>query len=137
MAGNKRTDQPDERYEYDAEGDVLDVYFGAKRRAWTVEITDNITVSIDRQTGRAVSLSFLDFAELVRPTSLGPRSFPLTGLADLPLAERELVIRVLTTPPVSVWLDFSTVQTLPDSPFAVTHLETPPPGIWELVPAAG
>jgi len=48
-----------------------------------------------------VSLSFLDFSELSRPTPLGLRSFPLTGLADLPHIERELVMHALTTPPVN------------------------------------
>jgi hypothetical protein len=90
-------------------------------------------LSVDRQTERAVALSFLDFTELIRPTPLGPRSFPLIGLADLPLAERDLVVKILTTPPVNTWLDISAVQSLPDSPFAVTHLEAAPPQVLSLV----
>ena len=125
-----------ENHAYDAESDVLDVYFDAIRPAWTIEITDNIMLSIDRQTGQAVALSFMDFTQLIRPTLLGPQSFPLTGLADLPLAERNLVIQVLTTPPVSEWLDISMVQHLPDSPFAVAHLEKPPPGVLDLISVA-
>ena len=130
------TEQLLEQYEYDEQGDVLDVYFGEKRPAWTIELTGNIMVSIDRQTGQAVALSFLDFTELIRPTPLGARSFPLTGLADLPLVERDLVVKALTTPPINAWLDVSTVQTLPDSPFAVTHLQTPPPEVLSLVSVA-
>ncbi len=72
-----------------------------------------------QRNGRAV----LDFKELIRSTPYGPRSFPLTGLADLPQAECELVIQALTTPPVNAWLDVSVVQTMPDSPFVVTHVE--------------
>jgi hypothetical protein len=128
--------RPTEQYEYDEEGDVLDVYFGEKRPAWTIELTDNIMLSIDRQTKKAVTLSFLDFTELIRPTPFGPRSFPLTGLADLPLDERDLVVKVLTTPPVNAWLDISAVQSLPDSPFAVTHLEKAPPQVLNLVTAS-
>ncbi|MBU4225344.1 MAG: DUF2283 domain-containing protein [Chloroflexi bacterium] len=120
-------DKVKELYEYDETGDVLDVYFGEKRAAWTIELTDNITISIDRPARKAVSLSFMDFSELIRPTAWGPRSFPLTGLADLPAAEREMVIDILTSPPVNAWLDVSAVQALPDSPFAVTHLHLPPP----------
>lgn len=120
-------------YKYDEIGDVLDVYFGEKRPAWTIELTNNIMISIDRQTEQVLALSFLDFTELIRPTPLGPRSFPLTGLADLPLAERDLVVKILTTPPVNAWLDLSAVQTLPDSPFAVTHLEMPPAEILSLI----
>ena len=60
----------------------------------------------------------------------------MTGLADLPLAERDLVVKALTTPPINAWLDVSAVQTLPDSPFAVTHLQTPPPEVLSLVSVA-
>ncbi len=130
------TEQLSELYEYDPEGDVLDVYFGEKRPAWTIELTDNIALSVDREAGRAVGLSFLDFTELIRPTPLGPRSFPITGLADLPLTERDLVMKILTASPVNAWLDVSTVQALPDSPFAVTHLESPPPDVSKLVSVA-
>lgn len=112
-----------EQLDYDRESDVLDVYFGDKRRAWTIELTENITIGIDRQAESVVSLTFLDFSRLARPTVSGPRSFPITGLAELPDRERELVLRLITSPPVSRWLDVSTVETLPDSPFAVAHLE--------------
>jgi len=114
-----------ERFDYDREGDVLDVYFGDKRRAWTIELTENITVGIDRQAETVLSLSFLDFSRLARPTASGPRSFPITGLAEIPDRERELVLRLITSLPVTRWLDVSTVETLPDSPFAVAHLEAP------------
>lgn len=113
-----------EYYEYDEKSDLLDVYFGEKRPAWTIELTDHILCSLDRETGQVVALSFLDFTELIRPTPFGLRSFPLTGLADLPQVERELVMQALTTPPVNKWLDVSVVQTMPDSPFIVTHVES-------------
>ena len=104
---------------------MLDVHFGDKRRVWTIELTENITIGIDRQAETALSLSFLDFFRLARRTASGPRSFPITGLAELPDSERELVLRLITSPPVNRWLDVSTVETLPDSPFAVAHLEAP------------
>lgn len=115
-----------EYYEYDAEGDVLDVYFSEKRPAWTIELTPNIMLSIDRALRHAVALTLLDYTELIRPTDWGLRSFPITGLADLPVTERNLVIEILNSPPVNHWLDVSDAQTLPDSPFAVTHVKLPP-----------
>lgn len=124
------SDRSSERWVYDEEGDVLDVYFdgfAGERPVWTLELTDNITISIDRGTRRVLALGFLDFTRLVQRTPSGPRSFPITGLDDLPLAERDLVLEVLGREPVSHWLDVSTVEQLPDSPFAVTHL-TPLPG---------
>ncbi len=125
-----------EHCEYDKESDLLDVYFGEKRAAWTIELTDHIVLSLDREAGQVVSLSFLDFTELSRPTPLGLRSFPLTELADLPHLERELVMHSLTTPPVNRWLDVSVVQTMPDSPFIVTHIEPSISQTLDFIPAA-
>ena len=113
-------------YEYDEIGDVLDIYFGENRRAWTIELTENIMISIDRQIEEAVSLTLLDFTELIRPTSVGLRSFPLTGLDTLPANERDLVIKVLTTPPVSDLLDVSSVLSPPASLLPIMHLERRP-----------
>lgn len=128
-----------ERYEYDEEGDVLDVYFTDAQFAqrppvWTIELTPNIMISIDRAARQAVQLTLLDYSVLVRITDGGPISFPITGLADLPKAERQLVLTILTAPPVNRWLDISTVQLLPDSPFTVTHLEPPPQALKAVVP---
>jgi hypothetical protein len=125
-----------EHYEYDRESDLLDVYFEEKRAAWTIELTDHILLSLDRETGHVVSLSFLDFTELSRPTPLGLRSFPLTGLADLPQVERDLVMHAITTPPVNKWLDVSVVQTMPDSPFIVMHVEPSISQTLDFIPAA-
>lgn len=125
-----------ERYEYDEEADVLDVYFEEPRPVWTIELTPNILISIDRSARSAVRLTLLDYSELIRPTEWGPRSFPLTGVAQLPEQEKRLVLSLLHAPPVSRWLDVSSVQLMPDSPFAVTHLETPPPSVAKLMALA-
>ena len=123
-----------EWYEYDEESDVLEIYFDERRPAWTIELTPNIMVSIDRTAQRPVQLTLLDYVELVRLTDDGPQSFPITGLASLPAAERRLVMQLLMAPPLNRWLDVSTVQSLPDSPFTVTHLEPPPQALRALVP---
>ena len=116
-----------EWYEYDEESDVLEVYFTEKRRAWTIELTSNIMISVDRDSEQVIGLIFLDYSELIRPVLWGVRNFPITGLADLPSDERLLVSRLLKTKAVQRWLDLSTVENLPDSPFTVTHLQPPPP----------
>ncbi len=134
MNGEKQTEKTQaEWYEYDEVGDVLDVYFGEKRPAWTIEITSNILLSVDRAAKQPVQLTFMDYTELIRPTIWGMRSFPITGLSELPLGERDLVIQILNSPPIKQWLDVSDVQSLPDSPFAVTHLEPPPQKLADLV----
>jgi len=126
-----------EWYEYDREGDVLDVYFDEKRPAWTIELTPNILISIDRTTRRAIRLTLMDYTELIRPSDWGVRSFPITGLADLPLPERDLVVAILNSAPVNRWLDVSAVQMLPDSPFAVMHLAPPLPELHALATTPG
>ncbi|MEZ4714010.1 MAG: DUF2283 domain-containing protein [Caldilineaceae bacterium] len=128
-----------EQFEYDEEGDVLDVYFTEghftqRPPVWTIELTPNIMISIDRLARQAVQLTLMDYSVLVRMTDGGPISFPITGLADLPKSERQLVLELLTTAPVNQWLDISTVHLLPDSPFTVTHLEPPPPSLKALTP---
>ncbi len=125
-----------EWYEYDEEGDVLDVYFTKKQRTWTIELTPNIMIAIDRGKKEAVRLTFMDYTELIRRTPWGARSFPITGLANLPLPERDLVLTVLNSSLVGQWLDISSVQNLPDSPFAVAHLEAPPSKVRSLMPLA-
>lgn len=128
------------QYEYDQEGDVLDVYFTdtqfiQRHPVWTIELTPNIMISIDRSAHQPVQLTLIDYSLLTRLEDGGPHSFPITCLADLPKAERQLVLTLLNSPPVNRWLDISTVQLLPDSPFTVTHLEPPPQALKELVPA--
>ncbi len=118
MTDNDRTI----RYEYDPEADVLDIYFAENRRAWTIELTDNILLGIDKATRQPISLTLLDFTVLTKPAGAGPQSFPLTGLGSLPSQEKELVVRVLTTPPVSDFLDVSSVVLPATLPLPITHL---------------
>lgn len=123
-----------EWYEYDEASDVLDVHFVAERRpAWTIELTPNVMISIDRVRQQVVGLTFLGYTALIEPTLWGPRSFPITGLANLPFEERDLVFAVLNYPSVQAWLDVSVVENLPDSPFTVAHLESPPPQILSML----
>ena len=91
-------------------------------------------ISIDRSARQSVQLTLIDYSVLTRSTTSGPHSFPITGLADLPTDQRQLVLAILTSSPVNRWLDISTVQLLPDSPLPVTHLEPPPPSLKELMP---
>jgi hypothetical protein len=48
-----------------------------------------------------------DYSVLTQATELGPRSFPLTGLSDLSADLRQLVLEVITRPPVSEILRLS------------------------------
>ena len=125
-----------ETYDYDAEADVLEVDFGPRRPAWTVELTDNILLSIDRATEQPVSLTLLDYSVMIRPGPFGSLSFPLQRLDALPALERDLVLHSLTHPPVSTWLSLSSVELLPTSPLPVVHVAYVPPDLKHLLPVA-
>ena len=71
-------------YSYNKEGDILYISFAPGERATNaVELNENILLRFNRAEQRAVGLTLMDFSILIERTTMGPRSFPLTGLADL------------------------------------------------------
>jgi len=55
-------------------------------------------------TKRALSLLLLHFSILSEQTEYGPRSFPLDKVEQLPEVMKELVLRLITSLPVSQFL---------------------------------
>ena len=95
-------EKPPYTYNYDKEADVLYISFSPGEKATTaVELNDNILLRLNRSERRAVGLTLMDFSILVELTKLGPRSFPLTGLNEIEPQWREVVIEVITSPPVN------------------------------------
>jgi hypothetical protein len=68
----------------------------------------------------------MDFSVLIQPTALGPRSFPLTGLADLEEDWQEMVIEIITSPPVNQVLKVSTYSPSIADTIPITSVERPP-----------
>jgi uncharacterized protein YuzE len=93
------------RYDADADGMVLS--FGDSRSATGIELNENILLRIDRTAGVAVGLTIFNFSVLAQPTEMGPRSVPLTGLADLAPELREMALSILQRSPVSDHLKLS------------------------------
>lgn len=114
-------------YTYDKDVDILYISFSPGEKATTaVELNDNILLRLNREERRAVGLTLMDFSVLIQRAELGPRSFPLTGLADLEEDWQEMVIEIITSPPVNEILKVSTytpsvVETIP-----ITSVERPP-----------
>lgn len=109
---------------YEAESDELNVYFGENRKATGIQLADHILLRLDRAEGKAVSLSFIDFSLLVRPTTFGPANFRLDGLDDLPDDLREMTLQIITTPPVSHFLKVGAFYTsLYQSPVPISFVE--------------
>ncbi len=117
---------------YEEVGDILEIVFDDVEATCAVELTDNIVLRFHREQGRAAGLTILDFSILTSPAELGVRSFPLTGLDDLPEELREMVVCIITTPPVNQFLKVTTFYASPADRVPLTYVESP----GELVMAA-
>ena len=105
-------------FNYDEMSDTLYVSFAPGEKATGIELNDHILLRINKKERRAIGLTFLGYSLLAQRTEVGPRSFPLTGLAELSEELREMVLDILQRPPVSHLLFLSTytpsiVETIP------------------------
>ena len=100
------------RIEYDREGDMLEIFF-AEGAGRGLELADEIVLRYDVQTGLPLSLIFLSFSQLMKPTEYGPESFQLHGIKRLPSSEREKVMHILTSAPVNRYLRLSALSLTP------------------------
>lgn len=114
------------RLVYDEEADILEIFFGANEPATGVELTDHIVLRVNRETRRAVSLLLLNFSILTERTEYGPRSFPLDKLNDLPEDLQELVLRLITSLPVSQFLKTAHFQASPTEQVPSAYVEIQP-----------
>ena len=114
-------------YNYDKDADVLYISFAPGEKATTaVELNDNILLRFNRTEKRAIGLTLMDFSVLVQLTKLGPRSFPLSGLDELEPEWQEVVIALLTSPPVNQVLKVSTYTPSLANEIPVASVEKPP-----------
>ncbi len=120
-------------YNYDQEMDILYISFAPGERATTaVELNDNVLLRLNQDERRAIGLTLMDFSVLAQSTKFGPRNFPLTGLADLEEEWQEMVMEIITRPPVSLVLKVSAYVPSPLETIPITTVERPAP---EWVPA--
>ena len=103
---------------YDETSDTLYISFEPGKKASGVELNDHFLLRIDEEARTAVGLTVFEYSLAAQETDLGPRSFPLTGLAQLSSDRRQLVVDLLLHPPVSDILSVSSytpsaVETVP------------------------
>ncbi len=110
---------------YEEMGDILEIVFDNVEATCAIELTDNIVLRFHREQGRAAGLTILDFSILASPTEFGVRSFALTGLNDLPQELREMIARIITTPPVNQFLKVTTFYASPAKQVPLTYVEGP------------
>ena len=94
-------------FNYDEISDTLYISFKPGEKATGIELNDHILLRIDKNKRKAIGLTFFEYSLLAQKTEIGPRSFPLTGLALLSDEVREIVIEILLGPPVSDILSLS------------------------------
>ncbi|MFN8487716.1 MAG: DUF2283 domain-containing protein [Caldilineaceae bacterium] len=94
--------------EYDQDGDMLEIFFQKGPATSAIELADPMILRFDREAGVAVSLSILTFSKVIEQTELGPRNFQLYGLDALPDTLRQMVSKIITSPPVNTFLKVST-----------------------------
>jgi uncharacterized protein YuzE len=105
-------------FNYDEISDTLYVSFEPGAKATGVELNDHILLRINKSERKAIGLTFFEYSLLAQRTEIGPRSFPLTGLAKLSDELREIVFDIVSRPPVSDILSLSAytpsfVETIP------------------------
>jgi len=112
-------------YFYDEEADILYVSFYPGEKGMGVELNSNILLRLDKDKEKALGLTFFDFSILIQKTDLGPRSFPLTGLAEISEELKEIVIKIITTPPVTDFLKIMTYCPSIAEAIPITYVEKP------------
>jgi uncharacterized protein YuzE len=114
-------------YSYDKEVDVLYISFApGETPTAAVELHDNILLRFNLAEKRAIGLTLMDFSVLVQMTQLGPRSFPLSGLKDLEPDWQEIVIEIITKPPVNQILRVSSYMPSMAEEVPIISVEKPP-----------
>ena len=124
------------QYDYDQDVDILYISFAPGEKATAaVEINDNILLRFNLEERRAVGLTLMDFSVLVQPTTLGPRHFPLNGLAELEPGWQELVLGLLASPPVNRILTIASFSASANETIPIVAIETPLAMVnWPAVP---
>ncbi len=92
---------------YDEISDTLYVSYEPDQEATGIELNDHILLRIDVGGRKVVGITILDYSIVAQRTEMGPRSFPLTGLQELPEDLQEITLEILSQPPASEFLSMS------------------------------
>jgi uncharacterized protein YuzE len=112
---------------YDEISDTLYISFVPDVKATGIELNEHILLRIDKESKKAVGITFLNYSILVQKADFGPRSFPLNGLVKLSDQARETVMEILANSPLKEILSLSTyTPSFSESiPIALIHFPQP------------
>ena len=112
------------RYDYDKDVDVLYITFSPEKETAAVELNDYILLRFHYEEKRPIGLTFINFSRLIQPTEYGHRSIPLTGLVALEPEWREIIIQILSCPPVNQILTLSSYTPSFHEAIPIASIET-------------
>lgn len=112
---------------YDETSDTLYMSFAPGIKATGIELNEHILLRIDKESRKAVGITFLNYSILIQKADYGPRSFPLTGLNKLSDESRQIVMEILGSAPVKDVLSLSTYTPSFSEAIPITLLHLPQP----------
>ncbi len=92
--------------EYDPTGDLLEIYFVQGEATAAVELTDNIVLRFDWDSGTPCSLSIISFSTLLQPSRYGKMHFELL-VEEWPEEAQDKILAMLRRPPLIEFLTLS------------------------------
>ena len=110
-------------FSYDEVSDTLYISFVPGEAATGIELTDHILLRVNKRERRVIGLTLLDYSLIAQTTEIGPRSFPLTGIDQLSLELRAMVLDMLLQPPVRDILSLSAYTPSPGEVISIILLQ--------------
>ncbi|HEX6387186.1 MAG TPA: DUF2283 domain-containing protein [Anaerolineae bacterium] len=92
------------QYEYDREGDILEIIFQPGEATCAVDLTESIILRFNWETGEPLSIGFIGFSRLIQPTEFGETYFQLLH-DEWPEDMQAKVWQILENPSVNEFLN--------------------------------
>ena len=85
---------------YDSEGDILDVIFsiGTPQKRTAVEVNDNLMLSMDTEFKEVIGITLVSYSKMLKKQLK-------INLNALPERKRKNLLKLLLTPPISLFLE--------------------------------
>ncbi|MCB9105593.1 MAG: DUF2283 domain-containing protein [Anaerolineales bacterium] len=106
-------------YEYDPDGDLLEIIFQQAEATSAVELTESIILRFNWDTNQPLSLSFISISHLMQPSEYGEVHFQLLT-DEWPVETKDKILMMLRQSPLNEFLAISSYTT------AHTHQIIPP-----------
>ncbi len=93
-------------YEYDPDGDILEIIFHQTEATSAIELTESIILRFNWETNKPLSLSFISILNLMQPSEYGEIHFQLLT-DEWPVEIKDKILIMLRQPPLNEFLSLS------------------------------